>query len=209
MGKILFLIQFFFVTQAIAQTTSSRNEYMCLQELSAYMSPRHYHQPQGHNSILYFLNEGYDVGMFSREYNPALLVIERDSVQLCGVSFNHENIVRFRVEDSSGTIKMAYNQSGPPHFRELSWYNSAPSRPCVDALGGSQSSRTREMLKKIILQALGRYLQQNGAQSSISMNCSSAAGITSYDLQQLRADMAQTPSSGSNSGSPATNGEDN
>lgn len=208
MKKYAFFAQLLFGLNALAQNTSSEDEFRCLRELSAHMNPKHYYEPANRGTILYFLREGYDVGMFDRSHNPGMLIIEKNSIQICPMDFAHDGNARFRVSDGAGTLKMAYNPNASPNFRDLGFWSSAPTRPCENALEGPQTATTA-ILQKIIKQALRGYLTQNGSASALPANCSRAAGLTDYDIQQLRSEVAAAGTTPSGSNSPTSNAEGN
>ena len=213
MKKYIFLAQILFALNALAQNTSSEDEFSCMRELRAQMNPRHFYEPANRGTILYFLREGHDVGMFDRSHNPGLLIIERSSIKICPMDFAHDGNARFRVSDGAGTLKMAYNPNASPNFRDLGFWSSAPTRPCENALAGPQTATTA-ILQKIIKQALRGYLAQNGSTSAIPGVCNGAAGLAAYDIQQLRNEVAASdtpPSSDSavpGSNAPTGNAED-
>lgn len=186
MKTYLFLAQLLFGINAFAQNASSEDEFLCMRDLKEMMNPRHYYEPENRGTILYFLREGHDVGMFDREHNPAMLIIERRSLQVCPMNFGSDGNARFRVSDGAGSLKMAYNPSAAPHFRDLGMFTSAPTRPCENALTGASQTAATAVLQKIIKQALKSYLIQNGNQATIPSNCNGAAGLTQYDISQVR-----------------------
>jgi hypothetical protein len=204
MKKYVFIAQMLFVFNALAQNTSSEDEFKCMRELRAHMNPRHFYEPANRGTILYFLREGHDVGMFDRSHNPGMLIIEKSSIQICPMDFAHDGNARFRVSDGAGTLKMAYNPNASPNFRDLGFWSSAPSRPCENALEGPQVATTA-ILQKIIKQALRGYLAQKGSASPLPGFCKGAAGLAAYDIQQLRNEVAASSTPESNT--PASNAE--
>ncbi|MBY0384347.1 hypothetical protein K2X05_04235 [bacterium] len=191
MKKYIFIAQFLIAISAFAQNKSSEDEFSCLRELQSLMDPKHYFELKDRGTILYFLRDGYDVGMLDRAHNPAMLVIEKNSLQVCKMNFDHTGNIKFKVSDSSGAIKMAYNPNSPPYFRDLGAMSSAAGRSCANALEGATQTKTTEALQRIIKKALKAYFTQNGNLIPVPQNCSGAAGITASDVDKLRDDVSR------------------
>jgi hypothetical protein len=45
MKKYVFFTQLLFVVNALAQNTSSEDEFRCMRKLNAHMNPKHYYEP--------------------------------------------------------------------------------------------------------------------------------------------------------------------
>ncbi len=209
MKKYIFLAQLLFVLNALAQNTSSEDEFRCLRDLRSHMDSSFFHELAGRNTILYFMKENGEagVGMFDRAHNPTMLVIEDNALLVCNMDFDHKGVINFKIaEEGFDTLKMAYTNA-TPHFRSSGWF--PPRRPCENALTGPTQTTATAALQKIIKQAMRKYLTQNGSAGALPVNCNRAAGLTEYDIQQLRSEVAGAGTTPSGSDSPTSNAEGN
>ncbi|MBY0385270.1 hypothetical protein K2X05_08940, partial [bacterium] len=156
MTKIIFILVAFLNSMARADDKFV-NEFKCLKSLSLYLSEAKFIDLTPRNTMLFFLKETNEFGMYSNEMNPAVFQIEGGRIVACALQLDHKGTAKFMVNDKSGPGQaMMYTDKEKPYFRPLGVWGStmptivggAPDRNCKDVSGDTKAS---EMLKKIIL----------------------------------------------------------
>lgn len=216
--KIIFIITVFLNSIAVADY-KFENEFKCLREMAEkeHLKDSRFIDLYPSKTMLFFLNDNKEFGIYDRDFNPAVLQIEGNRIVVCKVVLNSRGQAKFMVDHGNEPdFAMQYVEDVAPHFRKLGGWSStmptivggAPNRKCKDVTGESQS---QEKIKRIILDLIRKDMSKEKGKAAVenyvvSTSCGSSAGIKDYDLNELKKELLRGSSAPSKT--PTTNAED-
>jgi hypothetical protein len=196
MKHIIYIFIILFLGSHVQANSDYTGEIKCLKDVSAQLDPARFHLLEYRNTILYTLVDGKNPGRYSNEDNEGFFQIENNKVQFCGLPWDREKSISFAIHDSAGRAAFTYTRTAP-NFRPLGGISGlmANSRRCKDVSG---STRTNEMLKKIIIKAMEAQASASGvAKYKPPQSCLSLknVSIAQFDIQKLKSSKVSEPPS--------------